>query len=154
MFDRDMMRQINAAAVSGEDLRGYIEACQAKRRTGAYDYNGLMQITTAADRANNDPMRTLALYYRARAVALMMTANQGLPGWWFSGSDPIGFAGDALFAAAAVEEMSRDAEGEFVFDRTKFLSRLFEFSDPALRAQRPRATRDDFSRSQERRRPN
>ena len=124
-FDPDRLQRLNNAPVSPADIRRYIKTCGAKRRSDDPDYNLAMQLMTAAERVNQDRLRTLALFYRARALSLIATADEGLPRWAFEGAD-------ALFAAAAVEHLSSNAEGDLVFDRGTFLNRVFQFVEPEV----------------------
>jgi len=121
-FDPIMMDRINTASVSAVAIRRYVRTCGAKRRRNDPDYNFGMQMLTAAERMRHDRVRTLALFLRARALSLIAT-DEGLPRWAFDNAD-------ALFNAAAIETMSRNADGEIVFDRERFLSRVFQFAAP------------------------
>jgi hypothetical protein len=84
-----------------------------------------MQISIASHEANDDPLRALALFHRARALSLLATEDDGLPRWAVDEAD-------ALFRAAAVESMSHDGDGEVVFDREQFLRRVFLFMEPEV----------------------
>jgi hypothetical protein len=131
----DVIRRINNAPISSLELRDYFQTCRLMRLPGDGYHNFCMQIATAGEHANHEPIRTLALYYRARAMALLVTRNSGMPSWTFSSSDETRFANDTLFAAAAAERMSVDDAGEFVFDRVTFLKRVFELAQPGVSAQ-------------------
>jgi hypothetical protein len=131
----EVTRRINNAPISSAELRDYLETCGAMRLPDDGYHNFWMQIDTAGDQANHEPIRTLALYYRARAMALLVTTNDGVPSWTFSSSDETRFANDVLFAVAAAERMSIDDAGEFVFDRVTFLKRVFELAQPAVLSQ-------------------
>ena len=120
-----LLQEINGACVSARDLRRYMETCRSKRRIDDPEYNLRMQITTASAEANDDPVLALALFHRARALSLLATENRGLPRW------AVNEAG-ALFQAAAMESMSRNIDGEMVFEREQFLQRVFLFIEPEL----------------------
>ena len=120
-----LLHEINDAPVSAADLRQYMDACRSQRRLDDPDYNLKMQISTASHEANADPVRALALFHRARALSLLATEADGLPRWAVDEAD-------ALFQAAAVESMSHNGEGEVVFDRERFLSRVFLFMKPEV----------------------
>lgn len=120
-----LLHEINNAPVSPVDLRRYMDVCRSKRRLDDPDYNLRVQITTASQQANDDPVVALALFHRARALSLLATGDQGLPRWAVDEAD-------ALFQAAAVENMSHAGEGEVVFDREQFLRRVFIFMKPEV----------------------
>ena len=120
-----LLHEINDAPVSAGDLRQYMDACRSQRRLDDPDYNLRMQISTASTEANDDPVRALALFHRARALSLLATQDDGLPRWAVDEAD-------ALFQAAAVESMSHNGEGEVVFDREQFLRRVFLFMEPEV----------------------
>ena len=120
-----LLHEINDAPVSAADLRRYMDACRSQRRLDDPDYNLKMQISTASQDSNDDPVRALALFHRARALSLLATEDDGLPRWAVDEAD-------ALFQAAAVEGLSHDGEGEVVFDREQFLKRVFLFMKPEV----------------------
>jgi hypothetical protein len=117
--------EINGASVSATNLRRYMDACRSKRRIDDPDYNLRMQVVTASYEANDDPVLAMALFHRARALSLLATDDHGLPRWAVNEAE-------ALFQAAAVEKMSHDVEGEVVFERDRFLSRVFLFIEPEV----------------------
>jgi hypothetical protein len=120
-----LLHEINGASVSARDLRRYMEACRSKRRIDDPNHNLRMQIATATEEANDDPVLALALFHRARALSLLATENRGLPRWAVNEAA-------ALFRAAAVESMSHNIDGEIVFDREQFLRRVFLFIEPEV----------------------
>lgn len=70
----------------------------------------------------------MTLYARMHALARI--TREGARGWVLDQPAPDGMrlVEESMFAAAAVEPLVRDGEGEFTFDRESFLNRVLELA--------------------------
>lgn len=126
-----LLRDVNSTTLSASELMTFIEECQRQRDADSNPFE--IQMFTAARLAANNPIRACSLQFRAQAVSRLLVQGEGAPGWTIkSGTDDSIFAAHAVFAAAAVEPMVMGDDGEFAFDRKRFLARVLEMSEPEV----------------------
>jgi hypothetical protein len=125
-----MLRDINALAISALTLMEYVARSQEGRDDADSD-PFMRQVATAADLSGKDHWKAGALYFRARALAKLVTQDKGAPGWTIRGENGCVFANECVFAVAAMEPLVV-ADGEFAFDRQRFLDRVLELSTPEV----------------------
>jgi hypothetical protein len=116
--------------ISAHELIEYSEECIRIIPANADWRDSFVGTTSIATRiAHGNPTKAMALY--ARLTALVRVTNEGAPGWVREdrAADGMAIINETLFAAAAVEPLVRDAEGEFIFDRESFLRRTLELAD-------------------------
>jgi len=127
-LDAAALLDLNSVTVSASELMEYIEKSQEGRNDP--DSDPLMrQVAAAAEFAGKDFKKAGALYFRAVALAKVLTQCEGAPGWTIKGEDDSVFTNECVIVAAAAEPLTIVAD-EFGFDRETFLDRVLLLSAP------------------------
>lgn len=127
---------VNEAEISRQELVDYSEECIVRVPQNADWRDSFVGTTMIAARlSGNAPAKAMALY--ARMNALARVTREGAKGWVLDERAPDGMAlvNDTMFAAAAVEPLTLDSDGEYVFDRDSFLRRVLELAASASSVQ-------------------
>jgi hypothetical protein len=129
-IDQSLLGELNATKISARELIEYSEECIRLIPADADWRDSFVGSASIAVRlSNKDATKARALC--ARLTALANITKEGAPGWIREDRAPDGMAiiNETLFAAAAVEPLVRDTEGEFRFDRESFLRRALELAE-------------------------
>lgn len=130
-IDPTLLGELNATEISARELIAYSEECnRLVPKTADWRDSFVGTTAIAARLSNRNPAKAMALY--ARLTALASVTRDGARGWVREDRAPDGMAivDETTFAAAAVEPLVRDSEGEFTFDRDSFLNRVLRLAKP------------------------